>query len=166
MAHPIRRQGGNGDTALARNDQAQWDPFRLMREMFWDPFGEARDASSRGAFAPTFEMTESSDAYVISADLPGVEEEDVDISLTGNRLTIAGHREQTRQEEGLHYHTSERVFGRFARSFSLPDGAAQEQMRAEIANGVLTITVPKKPELQPKRISVAKRATGRGAQKA
>ena len=165
MAHPIRRQGGNGGTSVARNDQTEWDPFRLMREMFWDPFREIKDAPSRGGFAPTFEMTESTDAYVISADLPGVEEEDVDITLTGNRLTISGHREQTRQEEGLHYHTSERVFGRFTRSFSLPDGADQEQMRAEIANGVLSVTVPKKPELQPKRISVAKRATGRGGQK-
>jgi HSP20 family protein len=166
MAHPIHRQGGNGDTSLARNDQAQWDPFRLMREMFWDPFREVNDATSRGGFAPTFEMTESADAYVISADLPGVEEEDVDISLTGNRLSISGHREQSRQEEGLRYHTSERVFGRFTRSFSLPDGADPEHLRAEIANGVLTIAVPKKPELQPKRISVAKRATGRGGQKA
>ena len=166
MAHPIRRNGENGDTSPAQQDQGAWDPFRLMREMFtWDPFRALKDAPMRGGFAPTFEMTESDDAFIISADVPGVNEEDVDISLTGNRLTISGAREQTQREEHVRYHTSERVFGRFTRSFTLPEGTDRDQLQAEIANGVLTLTIAKRPELQPKRINLGKRP-GRSGQKA
>jgi len=78
-----------------------------MRQMLgWAPFGAGPDALSYGEFAPTFEMTEGSDAYFVRADLPGVEDEDVEISLTGNRLTVSGHRERVEEEAGPRHYAS------------------------------------------------------------
>jgi HSP20 family protein len=74
-----------------------WEPLRLMRDLLnWDPFGEMLPAVSRlesMTFAPRFEVKETKDAYVFKADLPGIEEKDLDITLTGNRLTVSGKRE-------------------------------------------------------------------------
>ena len=167
MANPSRRQGENGDTSPAQNDQGAWDPFRLMREMFtWGSLPRAQGHADAAAGSPrNFEMTESTDAFVISADLPGVDEEDVEISLTGNRLTISGARARDPVIVSTCGNTSERVFGRFyALVLTLPEGTDRDQMQAEIANGVLTLTMAKRPEVQPKRINLGKRP-GRGAQK-
>ncbi len=128
------------------------DPFALMQEMLrWDPFQELLATNERG-FAPSFEVKETKKAYVFRADLPGVKEEDLDLSLSGNRLTISGHREEERRDEGDRYYTYERSYGSFARSFTLPDGVDAEATEAELKDGVLTLTVPKKAEAQPKRI--------------
>jgi HSP20 family protein len=148
MANLTRRSEENGEVSPQRRDQLAWDPFRLMREMLgWT-----------GGFAPTFEMTESEDGYLLRADLPGVKEEDVEISLTGHRLTISGHREHETSETREHLHTSERSFGRFTRMFTLPTETDPEQISAEMENGVLNLKIPKRPEHQPRRIAVGKRA--------
>jgi HSP20 family protein len=166
MANLTRSSEKNGDAPVARREQSAWDPFRLMREMLvWDPFRASAALPWSGAFVPTFEMTESEDGYVLRADLPGVKEEDVEISLIGNRLTISGHREHERTETREHTHTSERSFGRFTRTFTLPAGTDPEQINAEIENGVLNVTIAKRPEHQPRRIAVGKRSEGRGGQK-
>jgi HSP20 family protein len=134
-----------------------------MRQMLgWDPFGARRDAPSFGEFAPTFEMTEGSDAYFVRADLPGVQEEDVEISLTGNRLTVSGHRERVEEESTSRHYASERTFGRFRRTFTLPEAADQEHLHAEMTNGVLTLRISKRPEHQPKQVKIAKRSPGGG----
>ena len=135
MANVSRRSEENGTMSPAQRDPAGWDPFRLMRELLvWDPFRAA------GAFSPSFEMTEREDAYELRADLPGLKEEDVEISLHGDRLTISGHREQEHTETRGQVHTSERSFGSFSRTFTLPAGADREQIDAEMENGVLNHT--------------------------
>jgi HSP20 family protein len=166
MANLTRRNEENGQLSSAQREQTGWDPFRLMREMLgWDPFNVAAVSPWIGAFAPSFEMTEKEDAYVLRADLPGVKEEDVEIYLAGNRLTISGHREQERSEERGQTHTSERSFGSFTRSFTLPTGADPEHINAEIDNGVLSVTIAKRPEEQRKRIAVTRRVEGRSGHK-
>lgn len=136
-----------------------WDPARLMREMMgWDPFSEMSPILSfdePAAFNPDFEVRETKDGYVFRADVPGVKEPDLEIRQTGNRLTIAGKREFEQKEKGDTWYTWERGYGSFSRAFTLPDGADVEHAKAELVNGVVTIQVPKLPEVQSKRISIS-----------
>jgi HSP20 family protein len=163
MANIIRRNPGQ---EVAQGSGA-WDPFRVVRDAFrWDPFreieavlgGEYRSVSN---FAPTFDVKETKDAYVFRADLPGVREDDLEISLTGSRLTISGHREQESREQGETYYATERSYGAFSRAFTLPEGIDGEAVNAELKNGVLHVTIPKKPEVQPKRISIGTGGEGK-----
>jgi len=136
---------------------AQWrDPFEAMRNLLrWDPFAEIEGLTATGgAFVPTFDVKETKDAYVFKADLPGVKEEDVDLSLTGNRLTISGKREEEEKVEGDRYYAYERSYGSFSRSFTIPEGVDTDHVRAEMKNGVLIAVLAKKPEVQPKKISL------------
>jgi HSP20 family protein len=137
----------------------------MMDDLFrWDPYGALERWTGASEFAPNFDVKENKDGYVVEADLPGVKEEDVDISLTGNVLQISGRREQEIKDEGDQWYVVERSHGQFARSFSLPEGADAENVKADMRNGVLRINIPKRPEVQPKRISIG--ATGAGKVKA
>jgi HSP20 family protein len=136
-----------------------WEPFRLMRDLFnWDPFAQMLPTGARliepVTFAPRFEVKETKDAYVFKADIPGIEEKDLEITLTGNRLTVSGKREAEQREEQDTYYAYERSYGTFSRSFTLPEGADSEHADADLKSGVLTLTVPKKPEHQPRKISL------------
>lgn len=133
----------------------EWNPFRMMDELFrWDPYSSLERWNGGTEFLPSFDVKENKDAYVVEADLPGVKEENVEISLTGNVLQISGKREDETKEEGDQWFVVERSHGQFARSFSLPEGADAENVKAEMRNGVLKIQIPKRPEVQPKRISI------------
>ncbi|MGA2079587.1 MAG: HSP20 family small heat-shock protein [Holophaga sp.] len=107
------------------------------------------------AFIPSFDIRETPDAYVFEADMPGIQLEDLEINLTGNRLTVHGKRESTAQREEGNFFTMERSFGVFTRFFNLPDGADPSRIKADLENGVLTIAIPKTPEVQPRKISVS-----------
>lgn len=152
MANLIRRNEAQGETP------ALWDPVRVMRELMnWDPFAEMAPALNRGSemvFSPRFEVKETGNAYIFKADLPGIEEKDLDITLTGNRLTVSGKREAEHREEGDTFYAFERSYGSFSRSFTLPDGADVDHAEADLRSGVLTLSVPKRPEHQPKKISL------------
>lgn len=144
MANLIRRSTEN---------QAYWDPFRIMLEMFND-HGARELRHPEQVFVPTFEVFERKDGYVFKADLPGVKQEDLDITLNANRLTVSGKREAEERKEGERFYAYERSFGTFTRSFTLPEGVDAEHVAAELKNGVLTLVVPKKPEVQPKKITI------------
>jgi HSP20 family protein len=100
------------------------------------------------------EVKETKDSYIFKADLPGIKEDGLDISLTGNRLTISGQRREEKKDEGDRHYVYERSFGSFSRSFTLPEGIDADHVQAELKDGVLNVVVPKKPEVQPKRILV------------
>jgi HSP20 family protein len=153
MANLIRKSEPEREMVPA----SAWEPFRLMRELMnWDPFAEMVPAlrGTEAMFSPRFEVKETKDAYVFKADLPGIEDKDVEISLTGNRLTVSGRREAEKREETDTYYAYERSYGTFSRSFTLPEGANVEHADADLAHGVLTVSVPKRPEHQPRRISL------------
>ena len=136
---------------------AEWDPIRAMREMMrWDPFREMSPlfAGEEGMFIPDVDVKETPEAYTFKADVPGLKEKDIEVSFTGNRLTLTGKREEERREEKATYFASERSYGAFTRTFTLPVGIDTEHATAEMKEGVLTITVPKVPEVQPKKIPV------------
>ena len=147
------------DAPTVPEKMARWEPFRWMRDvMGWDPFAELAapwPTEERGfAYLPAFEVKENPQAFLIKADLPGVKQEDLEINLTANRLTIAGKREAEKEEKGDRFYLYDRSFGRFTRSFTLPDGVDGEHIRADLKEGVLTVALPKKPEVQPKKIGV------------
>ncbi len=105
-------------------------------------------------FSPAFEVKETRDGFLFKADLPGVKQEEVEITCVGNRLNVRGKREAEREEKGDTYYAYERSYGSFSRSFTLPAGADLEHVKAELKDGVLTIALPKKPEMQPRKISI------------
>jgi HSP20 family protein len=158
MANLIRR-GERGAMAPSRGV----DPFEMMRDLMrWDPFAELAAGTRDLAFLPSFEVKETKDAYVFKADLPGIRESDLDISLTGNRLTVSGKREEEKREEEERFYAYERSYGSFSRSFTLPEGIDVEHAQADLSDGVLTITLAKKPEVKPKRIEVTKPPAAKG----
>lgn len=135
------------------------DPFEMMREVLsWDPFRQLAPMA-RGSeaampqFMPTFDVKETRDALIFKADMPGVEEKDLDVTLTGNRLTVTGRREAEKRDEGERWFAYERSYGSFTRTFTLPDDIDGENIGAELKNGVLTLSIPKRPEAKPKKIS-------------
>jgi HSP20 family protein len=104
--------------------------------------------------SPDFDVKETQDAYVFKADLPGIQQEDVEISVTGQRLTISGKREEEKREEGERYFTYERSHGSFARTFTVPEGVDLDNVNAELKEGVLTLNIPKRPEGRSRRIPI------------
>src|SRR5207248_3236104 len=110
-----------------RASLSRMDPFRMVREMFQDPFGLGTTGLlAETAFRPDLDVTETNDAFVINVDLPGVSEDEVDVSVTGNRLAVSGRREAEDVREGDRYVAVERSYGSFSRSFVLPDSADLE----------------------------------------
>ena len=148
MSVALRTNGTNGNRAMTR------DPFSLARELLsWDPlFGDRRVS----AFSPSFEVKETTEAFVVKADLPGVAEKDLDIGLHNGVLTISGTRAAEERKEGESYALYERQYGSFTRSFSLPDIADGERIEAKLDNGVLTLTIAKKAEAKPRKIALKK----------
>jgi HSP20 family protein len=129
----------------------------------WDPFAEiqrlqdevSRRAVARAAtFAPPVDIFEEKDAIVLRADLPGVRPEDVSVTVEGGVLTIAGQRVSDRSGERVGAYRSESGYGAFTRSFTLPTSVASESIDATIAHGVLTVRVPKRAEVQARRVPV------------
>jgi HSP20 family protein len=134
-----------------------WDPFETMREVLrWDPFRDVEQLVRPVPIAwnPAFDVKETKDAFVFRADLPGMKEEDLDISITGNRLTVTGKREEEKRDENDRWFSYERAYGTFTRTFTIPEGVDIDHIAAEMKDGVLAMTLPKLPEVQPKRIEL------------
>jgi HSP20 family protein len=154
----IRKQNGD-KPVLATATEQTWDPWRTMQSLLsWDPFREMAPFPAFEerpiAFSPAFDVKETKDAYLFKADLPGMQDKDLEVTMTGNRLTVSGKRDEEKEEKTERYYTYERNYGSFSRSFTLPEGADTEHLVASLDAGVLTITVPKRPEVQPKKIAV------------
>jgi HSP20 family protein len=154
----IRKQNVD-KPAVATSVEPSWDPWRQMRALLsWDPFREMAPflafEGRAAAFAPAFEVKETKDSYLFKADVPGIQEKDLEVTVTGNRLTIAGNREEEKEDRSDQFYTYERNYGSFSRSFTLPDGADTDKLRASLEQGVLSVSVSKKPEVQPKKIAV------------
>ena len=103
---------------------------------------------------PAVDIREEAGAYVLTADLPGVEPGDIEVTADKGVLTIQGVRQSIEDQEKDHYQRLERATGRFFRRFNLPDSVAGGDIVAAGKNGVLTVTIPKSEEVQPRRIAV------------
>ena len=107
-----------------------------------------------------FEVKEDKEGYTLKADVPGVKESDLTINLTGTRISVSGKREEEKKQESESYIRYERSYGTFTRSFTLPDGIDGDKVQASLKDGVLSIFVPKKPELLPKKVSIKPPSAG------
>ncbi|MCX8048910.1 MAG: Hsp20/alpha crystallin family protein [Methylohalobius sp.] len=112
------------------------------------------EETAAAVWAPSIDIKEEADRYVVQADLPGVKPEDIEVTLQNGVLTIKGERQTEAKEEKENYRRIERFYGSFFRRFTLPETVEEEKIEANYDKGVLTISIPKKPEVQPKKISV------------
>lgn len=105
---------------------------------------------------PAVDVTEADGAYKVTAELPGLAEKDIEVSVSGDMLVLRGEKRQEREEKEANYYLSERSYGSFQRSFTLPDGVDRDKISAEFSKGVLTLTLPKTAEAkkQDKKIEV------------
>lgn len=116
-------------------------------------FGAAPSGEARG-LTPSMDVTESDHEIEVTAELPGLEEKDVQINVADNVLTIQGEKKAEKEEKDKNRWLVERSYGSFYRSLELPDGVNPDAIKATISKGVLTVTVPKPPAAQPKKIEV------------
>lgn len=135
-----------------------WSVAGLVQRDF-DRFAERRlDRSDLETpvsdWAPAVDIVEEKERFILRADVPGVAREDIDVSMEDGILTIAGQRQTEKHEETEGVKRFERVSGRFYRRFTLPETADAEGIAARNANGILEVTIPKLPEVQPRRITV------------
>ena len=135
-------------------DIARYDPFANFDDWF-KGFG-MRPFSMDMETAPTIkiDLSENDTAYTVRAEIPGVKKEDVKVTVEDGVLTIQGERKQEKEEKGRKYHRIERAYGRFVRSFTLPDTVDEGKVRAEYADGVLKLHLPKSEKAKPKQIDV------------
>jgi HSP20 family protein len=129
---------------------ARWDP---LRDLIAIQHRFERMSTGPQAWVPAVDLCETADAFIVTAELPGLAREQVRIEVHDGRLTIQGRRDARVPCE--QYHQVERGHGEFSRSFSLPPSVDPEGISADLRNGVLTITVPKSPDNGPRRVSVS-----------
>ena len=127
---------------------------REMDRMFEGGEGEENSAIATSDWIPAVDIKETKDAFVLHADVPGVDPKDIEVHMENGILTIKGERESEKKEEKEGYKRVERQYGSFYRRFSLPDTADADKIAAKCKNGVVEITIPKKEAVQPRKISV------------
>jgi HSP20 family protein len=142
----------------------RWEPFEGLNRLhsrinylFDENFGRARAQPSvtAGTWLPPVDILESKDAYLIRAELPGMKKEDFNLEVNDGTLTLSGERKSEALTDGVEYHRSERVNGKFSRSFYLPRTVQQDSIKASYQDGILEIQVPKAEEAKPKQIAIS-----------
>jgi HSP20 family protein len=145
----------------------RWDPFHglnTLNEQFNRLLGESFAPSSETAMAnwsPAVDIYETEGELVVKADLPDVNENDIDIRIENNTLTITGERKFEQKVNKDNYLRVERAYGTFSRSFSLPNTVNTEAIQADYHNGLLTVHMPKREESKPKQIKVGVSTNGK-----
>jgi HSP20 family protein len=156
-----------GDQMATRT---RWDPFQDLRDAQEEMAqmtqmsqmlaralglqGQQQGSGTATAWAPALDISERKDAYLVTVELPGVEAEDLEITLEDGLLTIQGERHFAHDSSEQQFHRVERRYGAFRRSITLPAQVRAEQIEASFDNGVLQILVPKMEEATPKRIQI------------
>lgn len=136
-----------------------WDPYRELASMpdrFQRLFRRDRDEEiSLGAWIPPVDIMEEKDRILLTAELPGFKENDIEVQMEGGVLTIRGERKSEAEKEGRKYHRVERVYGQFVRSFTLPNNVDREHIKASFDRGLLRIEMPKSEEAKPRQIKIS-----------
>ncbi|MBN2321562.1 MAG: Hsp20/alpha crystallin family protein [Acidobacteria bacterium] len=128
---------------------------RLFEEFFneFPFFGSTLDG--RDHWTPSVDIMEKDGNLILRAELPGLNEKEIELKLEGNILTLKGERKMENEDEKGTYHRVESYYGSFTRSFRLPETVDCEKINAEYRNGVLKVTIPQKPEVKPREIPVS-----------
>jgi HSP20 family protein len=180
MERKMANETGKSVQAPGASQPARWEPLRNLHDEldrmmsgFFGPavgFGRlpsrlfdfeplARPASMPGALVPRIDVSETDDAIQLAAELPGMEEKDVDLAVQDDVLTIRGEKKLEKEEKRKDYHLVERQYGSFQRSFSLPDSVDRDKIGARFEKGVLHVTLPKTAQAKK---TVRKIAIGKG----
>jgi HSP20 family protein len=144
----VLKRAGNGPALVNRlRDE--------MDDMFSRLFGPVDETlGNRAEWTPRVDVEETDKAVLVTADLPGVDPKDVEVSVLNGELILRGERKQEKEEKGKNYHRMERFTGSFYRSISLPPGTDENGVTATSAKGVVTVTIPKRPEAKAKKVAV------------
>lgn len=150
-----------------------WRPFSELEEVerrFENIFGRSRLPSVwrriptvEMGWAPAIEVFEKEDKFVVKAELPGMTEEDIDISVVGDTLTIKGERKAEDEVKEEDYYCCERSYGSFSRSIAVPSNVDAKKIEASYDDGVLEVSLPKASEVKPKKIAVSTRKKGKAS---
>jgi len=140
----------------------RWNPFqelnRLQREMNALFETQVQQGTAENPMVcdwhPSVDVYEDNERFLLTAELPGVDANKVDIRVEDNRITLRGERALEREDKKEHYHRIERAYGTFARTFTLPTTVDATKISADYKLGLLQISIPKKPEVMPKQITV------------
>jgi HSP20 family protein len=146
----------------------RWNPARELLNMerefnkLFNVFGKRVGTSEsdtnteyeNAVWMPLTDIKEDQDSYFVMLDLPGVAKEDVKVSYADGQLSISGERKQEKESKDSKYHRVERVYGKYYRSFTLPQLVREDKIEAEFKNGQLTVTVPKAEEAKPKEVEI------------
>jgi HSP20 family protein len=144
-------------------DLIRWEPRENLMRSFFDDFFDVmgRPGGSRrrsweegGIWSPATDLIDKKDKLIARIELPGVEKKDVKISLSESNLTIQGEIEKDKETKKEDYYCCERVYGTYSRTIALPTEIDQDKIKANFKNGILEITMPKKPEKKPKEITI------------
>jgi HSP20 family protein len=147
-----REKNGRSPTAI---EQFRSEMDRLFERFFRDPWGAAEDAlAPMTGWGPSVDVSETDADITVRAEIPGVDAKDLQVSITGDVLTLAGEKQESSERESENYYHSERRFGAFRRSIALPAGADPDKIDAEYRDGVLTVRIGKTPAAAPKKIAV------------
>ena len=140
----------------------RWTPFtemdrlsQAMNRLFDNTYDASAGRATQVTWSPAIDVTEDKDKIVLVADVPGLAQKDLDLQIEKDVLTLRGERTLERKEDGEHHRRYERASGSFVRSFTLPPTVDAEHVTANLKDGVLTLTLPKKPEAQPKKIGIS-----------
>ncbi len=143
----------------------QWDPFRELKDVssrLNRIFGQAPARTESGNellamadWAPSVDISETDNAYLIKGEIPGVKKEDVKVNIQEGMLTIQGERKQEKEVKGKKLHRIECSYGSFMRSFRVPDDADKNKVKAEFKDGMINVTLPKSGKAKSKAISVS-----------
>jgi len=142
------------------NTLSRWEPVRgtslldQLNRVFDDSFRGSDKESSLTAWAPAVDIRETENELVVTADLPGINDKDLDVRVENNMLTIRGERSMEKNVNEDNYLRVERAYGSFSRSFALPNTVNAEAIRADYAHGVLTVRLPKREESKPKQVKI------------
>ena len=137
----------------AKNPFSELENMRRQVDRLYQGLFNPNARPGAGVF-PLINLTEGKDCFTIRAELPGVNEKDIELKLEANVLTMKAERKFDNEEKREDFHRVERQYGVFTRSFSLPNTVDPEKIRADYRSGILTITIPQKPEVRPREIPV------------
>jgi HSP20 family protein len=137
-----------------RNPFADLEQMRRQMENMLVRYGESDVPRQPAGVFPAINLTEDKEAYYIRAELPGVKAGDLDIQTTGRNLSIGGVRKIEAEDKTVKYHRREREAGNFSRIIALPGEIDSEKVSASMANGILTVTIPKAEKAKPRQVTV------------
>ncbi len=132
--------------------RAMQEQMNRLLDLAWSK--QQGEEMREGVWQPLVDIYEDEEAVMIKAELPGMEEKDIEVKIENNTLILRGERKHDLEIQKENYHRIERLYGTFQRSFSLPHTVDLEKVKASCDKGVLTVTLPKKEETKPKQIKV------------